>query len=57
MKVADKLLEIREAKGNLELEDLRHVPYVKVTPRLIRWLRFCPFSREEGIRGEERIPR
>ena len=36
VKVADKLLEIGEAKGNLELEDLRHVPYLKLTPQLIR---------------------
>ena len=27
-KVADKILDIREANGNLQLEDLRHVPCI-----------------------------
>jgi len=49
VKVADKLLEIREAKGNLELEDLRHVPYLKLTPQLIRCLDFAPFQEGEEI--------
>ena len=30
--VADKILDIREANGNLQLENLRHVPYLKLTP-------------------------
>ena len=30
--VADIILEIREANGNLQLEDLRHVPYLKLIP-------------------------
>jgi DNA uptake protein ComE-like DNA-binding protein len=28
VKVADTILEMREAKGDLELEDLSHVPYL-----------------------------
>jgi DNA uptake protein ComE-like DNA-binding protein len=28
-KGADKILEMREAKGDLELEDLRQVPYLR----------------------------
>ena len=31
-KVAAKILEMREAKGDLELEDSRHVPYLRLTP-------------------------
>jgi hypothetical protein len=42
---------MREAKGDLELEDLSHVPYLRLTPQLIKCLDFTPF--EEG----ERIPR
>ena len=52
VKVADKILEIREAKGNLQLEDLRHVPYLKLTPQLIRCLDFAPF--QEGEESGER---
>jgi DNA uptake protein ComE-like DNA-binding protein len=36
VKVADKILEMREAKGDLELEDLSHVSYLRLTPQLIR---------------------
>ena len=32
-KGADNILEMREAKGDLELEDLRHVPYLRLTPQ------------------------
>ena len=53
VKVADKILEMREAKGDLELEDLRHVPYIKLTPQLIRCLDFAPFEEGEGL-GERR---
>ena len=28
---ADNILEMREAKGDLELEDLSHVPYLRLT--------------------------
>jgi predicted DNA-binding helix-hairpin-helix protein len=35
-KGADKILEMREAKGDLELEDLSHVPYLtSIVPELI----------------------
>jgi predicted DNA-binding helix-hairpin-helix protein len=37
-KGADKILEMREAKGDLELEDLSHVPYLRLIPQLIRCL-------------------
>jgi predicted DNA-binding helix-hairpin-helix protein len=47
-KGAAKILEMREAKGDLELEDLSHVPYLRLTPQLIRCLDFAPF--EEGER-------
>ena len=39
-KGADKILEMREAKGDLELEDLCHVPYLRLTPQM---LGFYPF--------------
>jgi len=52
-KVADKILDIREANGNLQLEDLRHVPYLKLTPQLIRCLDFSPLQEGEGL-GERR---
>jgi len=52
VKVADKILEIREAKGNLELEDLRLVPYLRLTPQLIRCLEFALFEECEGERRE-----
>jgi len=50
VKVADKILEIREANGNLQLEDLRYVPYLKLTPQLIRCLDFAPLQEGEGLR-------
>jgi len=52
VKVGDKILEIREAKGNLELEDLRLVPYLRLTPQLIRCLDFALFEEGEGARRE-----
>jgi DNA uptake protein ComE-like DNA-binding protein len=30
-KVADKILELRDAKGDLELDDLNQVPYLRLT--------------------------
>jgi hypothetical protein len=33
----------------LELEDLSHVPYLKLTPQLIRCLDFTPFEEGEGL--------
>ena len=47
-KGVDKILEMRETKGDLELEDLSHVPYLRLTPPLIRCLYFTHF--EEGER-------
>jgi hypothetical protein len=32
--VADKILELREAKVDLELDDLNQVPYLRLTPQL-----------------------
>ena len=52
VKGADKILELREAKGDLELEDLNQVPYLRLTPQLIKCLDFTPFE-DRGIR----IPR
>jgi hypothetical protein len=37
-KGADKILELREAKGDLELEDLNQVPYLRLTTQLINCL-------------------
>ena len=47
-KGADKILEMREAKEDLELEELSQVSYLRVTPQLIKCLDFTPF--EEGER-------
>jgi predicted DNA-binding helix-hairpin-helix protein len=52
-KGADKILEMREAKGDLELEDLSHVPYLRLIPQLIKCLDFTPFEEGEGL-GEKR---
>jgi predicted DNA-binding helix-hairpin-helix protein len=41
---ADTILEMREAKGDLELEDLSHVPYLRLTPQLIKCLDFTSFE-------------
>jgi DNA uptake protein ComE-like DNA-binding protein len=35
-KGADKILELREAKGDLEFEDLSQVPYLRLTPQLVK---------------------
>ena len=47
-KGADKILEMREAKEDLELEELSQVSYLRLTPQLIKCLDFTPF--EEGER-------
>ena len=47
-KVAEKILDMREANGNLILDDLRHVPYLKLTPQLLRGLDFSPLQEGEG---------
>ena len=52
-KGADKILEMKEAKGDLQLEDLSHVPYLRLTPQLIRCLYVTPFEEGEGL-GEWR---
>jgi predicted DNA-binding helix-hairpin-helix protein len=43
-KVADKILELREAKVDLELDDLNQVPYLRLTPQLINCLDFTSFD-------------
>ena len=48
-KVADTILEMREAKGDLELEGLRHVPYLRLTLQLIRCLDFAPLDDGEEL--------
>ena len=48
-KGADNILEMREAKGDLELEDLWHVPYLRLTPQLIKCLDFTSFEEGEGL--------
>ena len=47
--MADKILELREAKGDLELEDLNQVPYLRLTPQLIDCLDFISFEDKEGL--------
>ena len=44
---------MREAKGDLELEDQSHVPYLRLTPQLFKCLDFTPFEDKEGL-GERR---
>ena len=34
-KGVNKILESRDAKGDLELEDLNQVPYLRLTPQFI----------------------
>jgi predicted DNA-binding helix-hairpin-helix protein len=51
-KGADKILELREAKGNLELDDLNQVPYLRITPQLIECLDFTSFENKELEKGE-----
>jgi hypothetical protein len=48
-KGADKILELREAKGDLELEDLNQVPYLRLTTQLINCLDFTSFEDKEGL--------
>jgi hypothetical protein len=48
-KRADKILELREAKGDLELDDLNQVPYLRITPQLIECLDFTSFENKEGV--------
>ena len=53
VKVADNILEMRDARGDLEL-DLGHVPYLRLTPQLIRCLYFASFEEGGGGVGERR---
>jgi endonuclease III len=47
VKVADNILEMRDARGDLEVEDLGHVPYLsRLTPQLIKCLYFASFEEE-----------
>jgi hypothetical protein len=48
-KGADKILELREAKGDLELENLNQVPYLGLIPQLINCLDFTSFENNEGL--------
>ena len=48
-KGADKFLELREAKGDLELENLNQVPYLRLIPQLIKCLDITPFEDKEGL--------
>jgi hypothetical protein len=48
-KGADKILELREAKGDLELDDLNQVPYLRITPQLLDCLDFTSFENKEGV--------
>jgi hypothetical protein len=48
-KVADKILELREAKGDLELDDLNQVPYLKITQPLLDSWDFTSFENKEGM--------
>jgi predicted DNA-binding helix-hairpin-helix protein len=45
-KGADKILELREAKGDLELDDLNQVPYLRITQPL---LDCTSFENKEGV--------
>jgi DNA polymerase/3'-5' exonuclease PolX len=48
-KVADKILELREAKGDLELDDLNQVPYLRITQPLLDCLDFTSFLLLMGL--------
>ena len=51
-KVADKILELREAKVDLALDDLNQVPYFRLTPQLIKCLDFTSFDRVPSTGGK-----
>ena len=48
-KGVNKILELRDAKGDLELEDLNQVPYLRLTTQLINCLYFTSFEDKEGL--------
>jgi hypothetical protein len=41
-------LDLREAKGDLELDDLNQVPYLRISPQLLDCLDFTSFENKEG---------
>jgi hypothetical protein len=47
-KGADKILELREAKGDLELHDLNQVPYLRITQPLLDCLDSRRVRRTDG---------
>jgi hypothetical protein len=40
---------LREAKGDLELDDLNQVPYLRITQPLLDCLDFTSFENKEGM--------
>ena len=42
-------MELREAKGDLELDDLNQVPYLRITQPLLDCLDFTSFENKEGM--------
>jgi hypothetical protein len=42
-------LQLREAKGDLELDDLNQVPYLRITQPLLDCLDFTSFENKEGM--------
>ena len=40
---------LREAKGDLELDDLNQVPYLRITQPLLDCLDFTSFENKEGV--------
>ena len=47
-KVADKILDLRESKGDLELNNLNQVPYLGISQQLLDCLDFTSFELKEG---------
>ena len=56
-KVADKILELRDAKGDLELDDLNQVPYLRLTPQLINCLGSLYDRHRERVRSVDKLIR
>jgi hypothetical protein len=47
--VAGKILDLREAKGDLELDDLNQVPYLMISQQLLDCLDFTSFENKVGV--------
>jgi hypothetical protein len=47
--VADNILELREAKGDLELDVLNQVPYLRITQSLLDCLDLTSFENKDGM--------